>query len=166
MKRFSLKSVAALIALSIMPIFCQAGILNIPDPSFYQREPPGGSVNAFLLTPRGSRIEIVWRLWENVDIDSDTIWTTRLVYKALKARGARDATLRLRDEAMRNPGCTITVNAGSDKSRVRSGILYSVVSCTGTKEQNVPTPNTEAEFSRFADFIVEEIGKATNVPQW
>lgn len=160
MKRFSLKFLSALCVLMMSPVLCQAGIANIPDPTFYQREPPGGSMNTFLLTPLGNRIEIAWRLWENVEIDADTIWTTRRLRKALKARGAKDVSLRLRDEARKNPGCTIIVNAGSDKSRVRSGILYSTISCSGMNEENVPTPNTDAEFSLFANFIVEEVGKA------
>lgn len=166
MKRVSLKWLSALCVVAIFPIFCQASPPNIPDPDFYKREPPGGSMNTFLLSPAGNRIEIVWRLWENVEVDADTIWTTRRIRKALKARGAKDASLRLRDEARKNPGCTITVNAGSDKSRVRSGVLYSVISCTGSSDQNVPTPIEDADFLLFAGFIVEEVARARNASPW
>ncbi len=166
MKRVSLKWLPALCVVAIFPIFCQASPANIPDPAFYRREPPGGSIYMFLLAPSGNRIEIVWRRWENIDIDKDTIAMTYLIRKALKARGARDVSLQVRDEALRNPGCTITVNAGSDKSHVPSGILYSVISCTGDTNQKAPTPNTERELFIFADFIVNEVGRARNVSPW
>lgn len=166
MKRVSLKWLSALCVLMMFPVFCQASPPNIPDPDFYKREPPGGSMNTFLLSPAGNRIEIVWLLWENVEVDADTIWTTRRIRKALKARGAKDALLRSRDEVRKNPGCTITVNAGSDKSRVRSGVLYSVVSCTGAKDQIMLTPITDGDFVLFAGFIAEEVTRARSVSSW
>jgi hypothetical protein len=142
-------------------------IPNIPSPSYFESVPSDGYVAVFLLTPSGRRIDITWGNYDRQDVNVSTITVSRVLRKMLVSRGARDVTLPVRDKSLSMPGCRITLNAGAKENASGGRFLFSLFSC-GDGVYSFPTPNTEAEYLRVVEFIVQQVQRATleALPKW
>lgn len=142
-------------------------IPNIPSQAYFDSAPSDGYVAVFLLTPSGRRIDITWGNHDRQDVNVFTITASRMLRRMLVSRGARDASLPARDKSLSMPGCRITLNAGVKENASGGRFLFSLFSC-GDGVYSFPTPNTEAEYLRVVEFVVQQVQRAKSEasPKW